>query len=129
MLKTIREQLLQKCIHFTGVMDKTCKVGVVYQDVKDPDARPFKFPCLQQGGHCDRRQFLTADEVEAKVLEIQSWGKKTLVAYMHIKDHHNITKEDVGTLKCECGGELKYSVTDNGHVRAHCKSCDLGFME
>ena len=57
MSKTLKEQISQRCIHFTGLMNKECKAGVKYADVRFD--RPYKLPCLKQGGTCDKCEFMT----------------------------------------------------------------------
>jgi hypothetical protein len=54
---------------------------------------------------------------------------KTLIAAAKIKNHYEKTKETNGKLKCDCGGELVYSMASNLHIRAACKSCGISFME
>ena len=39
-------------------------------------------------------------------------------------------KPDKGEVPCLCGGMLRYSVAKiNGHMWAHCDSCQIGWME
>ncbi len=38
------------CRHFTGLLDKECKVGVVYESVKDANAHPYRWPCFKDHG-------------------------------------------------------------------------------
>jgi hypothetical protein len=52
-MKSLHEQIANKCIHFNGIMEKTCKAGICYSDVREePGEGPYKFPCLKQGGEC-----------------------------------------------------------------------------
>jgi hypothetical protein len=125
---TLHEQIARKCIHFNGIMEKECKAGINYDDVKVD--KPFKFPCLKQGGECPCAKFLTDEEVEEKVKSIEEGGVKAMIAVAKIKDHYKNTKEPNGKIKCDCGGDLHYAVAQiNGHVWAKCNSCKLSFNE
>lgn len=127
-MKTLKEQIADKCIHFNGIMNKECNAGINYDDVKVD--RHFKFPCLKQGGECAHSKFRTDEEVEAKVKEIEEDGIKAMVAIATVKDHYAKTKEQTGKVTCQCGGELYYAVASiNGHVWAKCNSCGISFNE
>ncbi len=127
---TLKEQIANKCIHFTGVMNDTCNAGIKYADVRTND-RPYKFPCLCQGGECASRQLLTEEEVEQEVKEILGIGTHGLIASLAVKAHYEKTKQDHGKIKCPCdqNGELAYAVASNGHIRVHCSTCKLSLME
>jgi hypothetical protein len=125
---SIHEQLARKCIHFNGVMEKVCKAGIKYEDVRI--GKPYKFPCLKQGGECKCAEFLTDDQAKEKAAEIEGNGIKTLTAIFAIKAHHEKTKSQNGVVPCQCGGKLHYAVSSfNGHIRAKCDSCGISFME
>lgn len=129
-MKSLRDQIADKCIHFNGVMEKICKSGIAYTDVRVEGDGPYKFPCLKQGGQCSSAQFLTPEEVDAKVKSIEDSGLKVTRAIAAIKDHISKTKEQKGKIPCECGGELHYVVSSyNGHVKAACNSCKSSFTE
>lgn len=130
-MKSLKDQLADKCIHFNGVMNNECKVGVKYSDVRvDLDEGPYKFPCLKQAGECACAKFRTEEEVDAAVKEIEESGVKVAVAIEKIRDHFERTKKASGKIACECGGELHYAVAlTNGHIRANCNSCKMSFIE
>lgn len=90
-MKTLHEQIANKCIHFNGILNKICKAGINYDNVKID--RPFKFPCLKQGGECSYAKFLTEEEVNTKVAEIEDKGIKAMIAVETIIDHYSKTKE------------------------------------
>lgn len=134
MARTIEEQIKSKCKHFNGLMEKTCRKGINYEDVREKDARPYKFPCLlgigMTGGKCAFSEFPTEQEAKKKAQEIQESGKKTLLICMTIKDHIKKTKETSGTIECpNCKGQLTFSSASNGHARGSCKQCEVSFME
>lgn len=127
-MKTLEEQVARKCIHFNGVMNDTCKHGIKYSDVRV--GKPYKFPCLQQGGECSCAEFLTKEQISERVAEINNDGDKAATAYLAIKEHVNKTNIKAGSIKCQCGGDLNYVVANiNGHVWAKCKSCGISFNE
>ena len=68
-MKSLREQIACKCIHFNGIMNKSCKVGIRYADVRVD--RPYKFPCIQTGGECSKAQFRTEEEINKELEEIK----------------------------------------------------------
>lgn len=128
---SLEEQISRKCIHFNGVMEKVCKAGVNYKDVREtPPTGPYKFPCLKQGGECKHAQFTTDEEVKDKVAAIESGGVKAMIAIASIKTHVKETNQQTGQIPCQCGGNLHYTVAQiNGHVWAKCDSCSISFME
>ena len=130
-MKSLKEQIANKCIHFNGIMNDTCKAGIKYSDVRvDEDDGPYKFPCLKQAGECPHVQFRTAEEIDAYVKSIEDRGNKAMVAVVTVKDHYTKTKEQSGKVPCQCGGYLHYAVASiNGHVWAKFNSCGLSFNE
>jgi hypothetical protein len=133
-MKSLKEQIADKCKNFTGMMSKTCKCGIAYEDVAVKDARPIQIPCFKNsamsGGVCDKAEFRTAEEVEIEVKKIEKGGSKTILALMAVKKHVSETRELSGTIKCTaCSGELNYSCAlFNGHTRGKC-SCGISWME
>jgi hypothetical protein len=129
-MKTLEEQIACKCIHFNGVMNKECKVGIKYSEVRVEGEGPYKFPCLKQGGECSCAEFMTNEQVKEEMKSIEIDGAKVLIAMISIKDHYAKTKKQSGKIACECGGELHYTVAQiNGHVWAKCNSCGMSFNE
>ena len=128
---TLGEQIARECIHFNGVMNKECKAGIKYSDVRaEPDKGPYLFPCLKQGGECQAAKFRSDEEVEQELKEIEEISAKALTAMVMVKSHYASTKEPSGKIKCDCGGDLHYTVAQiNGHVWAKCGSCGLTFNE
>lgn len=132
-MKTLKEQIKCKCIHFTGMMNKTCKAGMNYQEVADPGSRPIKLPCFKEGemsgGNCDKSEFLSDEEATKKANEIKSDGAKTMLAMIAVKEHVRSMGTIVGNIKCpSCGGELKYAQAPNKHTRGNC-ACGINWIE
>lgn len=125
---SLHDQVARKCIHFNGVMNKTCKAGINYADVRID--KPYKFPCLQQGGQCPHAEFRTEAQVKEFIDKMEDDSVKALVAYATVKDHYAKTKEQSGNVPCQCGGELHYTIASlNGHIWAKCNSCGISFNE
>lgn len=128
MPRSVQEQIVNKCIYFNGVMNKTCEAGITYSDVAVD--KPYKFPCLKQGGVCECAKFPTEQEVRAIMKEMEESTLKTLTAYALVKEHFHKTGERKGIVKCQCGGDLHFAVaTINNHIWAKCKSCSIAFNE
>jgi len=132
---SVKDQIGRRCIHFTGLMDKSCKKGIEYDTVKDKTERPFRIPCLRRetlnGGNCGHCEFPSKEQVEKKAKEIEEMITKTIGTNIYIKEHARKTGQNYGTLDClECDGKLSYSIAEsNGHLHANCNGCDIGFME
>lgn len=120
------DQLVKKCIHFDGVMNKHCKAGVEYATVC---AGPLMFPCKQTGGSCSKAQYPTREEAEAQELEMMKHAAQGLEMFAAALEHHEKTGRTQATIKCPCGGTMRYAVASNGHIRAACPSCKSSFVQ
>ena len=109
-------QLQRRCIHFNGLINDTCKAGVLYSEARDESTRPYRYACFQRIGDkgqlgsqddvagypevaCPRAQFLT--EAEAKAEEAES--RKEIKAFFDEMAsgkcphcHQPMTKRQVG---------------------------------
>lgn len=129
-MQTMKEQLQKKCIHFNGIGNKECKAGVNYDTFRTEKPKPFKFPCLQQGGECPKAQFLTPEEAEAQERELNEMATAGLSMMLKAKQYAKETKQPTGNVPCDCGGQLKYVVSSyNGHIWGRCSSCGIAFNE
>lgn len=130
--KTAREQIAGNCIHFTGIQNKVCKIGISYDSVKDKEARPFRWPCISTGGHCDKCQLPTAQEVEKELREIGADAIKALDLMIAAKNNIKASGNKSGHITCNaegCGGQVSYTQFSNGHTRGHCDRCQMGWVE
>lgn len=128
MALSLEEQISRKCIHFNGIMNDCCKAGIKYADVRID--KPYKFPCLQQGGKCGSASFRTEEEIKAKIAAIEESGIRALTAIALVKGHYEKTKDERATIACSCGGKLSYAVAKiNGHIWASCTACGIAFNE
>lgn len=133
-MKALKQQIADKCMYFNGLMNKGCEKGIKYDDVKEPDKKPFKIPCLKNtemsGGFCDSCDFPSDEIVNEIVMGIMGNGKKSMIGYSSIKKHIDKTGQQAGKIECpSCKGDLHYTkASTNGHIWAKCK-CGLGWME
>ena len=70
--KTLEQQIGNKCRHFNGIMNDTCKAGIRYKDVRDSTSHPYRWPCFRDeadGLSCSAVSYYTPDEVAAQVAE------------------------------------------------------------
>lgn len=134
-MKTLTEQIADKCIHFNGMMNSACKKGILYDDVKIKSESPYKIPCMlntgMSGGTCASCEFPSAEDVAKEVAEIESMGGDSVKAMILVKDHYKKTRQMFGNLVCPaCNGNLSYAIVEyNGHARILCKDCKLSVIE
>ncbi len=132
---SLKDQIAGRCIHFNGLMNEKCNLGVMYDDVKIRTSRPYKVPCLLNdrlhGGHCSLCEFPSATQLKREVTEIEELSLKTITACAKVKDHFQKTGEHRGKVECpECQEDLNYTVSnENGHIWGKCSGCDIGWME
>jgi hypothetical protein len=129
-MKSLKQQIADKCLYFNGLMNKSCEKGIQYDSVKEPDERQFKIPCIKTGGFCDVCKFPSEKIVNEIVIGIMEEGKKTMMGYSLIQKYIKKTGQVSGKIECpSCKGELHYNQSSiNGHIWAKCK-CGLGWME
>ena len=126
---SIREQISNKCIFFNGMLrNSKCAANIPYEEVRFD--KPFKLPCLSQGGTCDKRKFLTKEEIDAEVKKIEDISLSSISAYSLIQNHIVSTKERSGVVKCNCGGDLSFVVSSsNNHISFSCDKCGISGIE
>lgn len=133
MFPTLAEQKANKCVHFNGMQNKQCKVGVCYDSVQDKNRKGFaSWPCWREGADlpCDKRHFPTPEEVAKEIEEHNKhWEQLKLAMNAAHEDakKRGFKKGKGGSakIKCPCctGGELRYSVASyNGHVHGKCST-------
>jgi hypothetical protein len=74
---TAREQIAGWCKHFNGIQHDTCQRGIAYADVRDPSARPYRYPCIRRpdgpcATSCALAEFPTPEEVAAAEAETEA---------------------------------------------------------
>lgn len=136
-MKDVQQQIQDRCIHFTGMRNKVCKMNVNYDNVKDKSSSPFKIPCLLNTAmsdgniNCDLAEFPTAEQAKKEADEAGQSMKYTLKTMQSIREKHKKDKLLVGTVDClKCGNDLNYTIaSNNGHIHAACSTCEIGWME
>lgn len=132
-MKTLHQQIACHCKHFNGLQNSACDAGVQYDSVKDESRKGFgRWPCWREGEEltCEKRKFLTPEEVEAEVQEIEAATirlTKGMVACREDAKQRGLKKGNGGTGKIKCpvcdNGTLHYSVAGyNGHMHARCST-------
>lgn len=121
----INEQM-RTCRHFTGIQHEVCKAGLRYDDVRDDSRKALdRFPCLGGGSSCDKRDFYTRDEAEAKQAEWTQRFTNVVVARDAIVKAEGKKRGVSGSVPCPiCAtGSLHYSIASlNGHIHGQCST-------
>lgn len=123
------------CIHWTGVQNDCCKLGINYQELVggNRDGMAFKLPCLTLStSHiedakvsCDKYQEPTAaqiDEENAEFEAVMDRMKKVMPVVAEWRKKSPIGKQEV--IECPaCQGRLHLSqAACNGHVWGKCET-------
>jgi len=128
---TAREQIEDRCKHFTGRQHDRCAIEILYTDV---EVKGEGIPCIMNrrftAGYCVNREISTPDEVEAEIKAIDEDGQLFSKAQYRVIKHIKETQETSGEVECPaCGGRLKYFRAEvNKHIHAKC-SCGFGWHE
>lgn len=129
------ERMMQKCVHYTGLMNLKCKLDIDYDTFEKQDkALPClcKFDDKREQATCDKRQLYTRQECEEYFDDLDNDFNKTIVARKAIVAHIEATKQQGGTIPCPVckSGSLAYIRHSNGHIHAKCGTdkC-VGWME
>jgi len=114
-------EVMGTCVSFTGIQHDTCTAGVAYASFAGAG-----LPCLSatDSPHsCPHRVFPTRDKADATVRLDDAVIDRLLTCRAAIVAHHQTHPED-RVLPCPtaCGGELRYSIARNGHIRAACST-------
>ncbi len=127
-MKTLHEQIANKCIHFNGIMNDCCKAGVNYADVRV--GKPYLFPCIKTGGECVKAQFRNEDEIKKYIEEIEIGSAWAISTMLKVREEVRKGEHGFGSIDCDCGGTISFSVARiNGHIRAGCNKCKQSIME
>jgi hypothetical protein len=129
-MKTLAEQIGNKCIHFNGVMNDCCKAGVSYSAIRVGHL----FPCFKGDSldTCDKREFPSDEQVAARVNEIEANTARTMTAMVAVCDEAKRLglkngKGGGGQIECPVckTGTLGFSVASyNGHIWGKCSTKD-----
>lgn len=147
-----RQQIAMKkasrCKHFNGTTNATCEAGVNYLEHTggNPMGYACRLPCTGDKGcswaseekvvPCALRVFLTDEEIQAEIDELDRSFSRTVGARHAIMEHLDATGQPQrnvsGSIPCPaCGsGTLHFSIAYNGHCHAHCTTAGcVNWME
>lgn len=136
-MRSLHDQIANKCKHFTGIQNDACAKGVVYKHVRDETIRPYRWPCFRDEGAtttCAGAEFPTEDKVKARIDEIEESGRKIGIARKVIVAETK-GKRGVGGVidcpACNAKASLHFSVERcNGHIHARCATAGcVSWME
>ena len=140
-IERYEERAKFRCVHFNGIQNEVCKVGVKYDDVI---VTGVGLPCVcisNRGGEklpCAQRRYPNAEEVTARNAEIEELIYKADKAIAAITEDakakgYRLGSGGSGEIDCPvCGdGKLAYRVAGyNGHRHAKCSTAGcVSFME
>lgn len=133
-MRSLTEQIARKCVHFSGISEKQCKVGVAYETVRDSTTSPYNFACFKENVYipCEQRCFPTDKAVAAEVAAIEEHSTRTIKAMFAARQDADVKgfgkgSGGFGEINCPCciGGTLRYSVAAyNGHMHGQCTTPD-----
>jgi len=135
-LPSLHDQIARKCIHFSGLINKTCDAFVSYDSVKREGPVMFRFPCLKEHEDvpCAKREWPTEEHVAGVLAAFAESDRKMMLAsglIKRIKTEHK-GEDWQGVENCPaCKGRLHLSISAyNGHVWGRCETKDcLAWME
>lgn len=141
-MRSLIEQHMGRCSHFTGIDHETCKAGIRYDDVRaEPNPEKAqgwsgaRWPCQAEIGAdlpCPCRQFPTLEEAKAYEQGVVERIEFMITAKRRIRQQKEADHCRGGIIECpKCSGKLHYSIaSSNGHVHARCETphC-LAWME
>jgi hypothetical protein len=109
----IIDQELNRCRHFNGLMSRTCKAGITYDDVGDAG----RWPCLHNAHgdemECPAREWTTLEQAQARAEEIDK--------------HLRLLNERAARNECwHCGRPIERKVQVGRCIYAEPCGCRLG---
>lgn len=117
-----------KCRHFTGVLSKTCEIGISYESITDKSSRPFRWTCISPDAciPCASYQPYTAEEIAEQDRILAERLNYLLAAMEKIKEKEGKRRGVQGEIDCpKCGGAdaLHYTISAyNGHCWGKCET-------
>jgi len=125
-----RQNMLDRCVHFNGLMNDTCDKDIAYDSVRlEADGKVY-FPCLRGSADtkCEHCRYPTEEEVDQMEAESEAAFAGTLSAAVVAKadaEARGLKKGHGGTGQVKCpacdAGQINYSVAYvNGHMWACC---------
>lgn len=142
-MKSLSEQLANRCRHFNGITNDTCDAGVRYETVRVPraDGMGYGLPCLKdhsEGCSCEKQSFPTAEEINAEITEFNQSRDRITTARKAIVDRlGGPWKKGMETVRgsmpcpvCKAGALFYSRAGINGHIHARCSTGEcVAWME
>jgi hypothetical protein len=77
-MKSLREQIASRCVHFNGIQHEKCAAGVELISIRDTTHKPYRWPCIVLNNRdaatiCEKRHMPSPAEVDA---EEAMWNAK-----------------------------------------------------
>lgn len=115
-----------KCRHFTGVLKRTCEIGIEYKSIKDNSVRPYRLICCDADSRvpCVSYEPYTAEEIAERERVTSEQLALVIAAMTKIKEINGKRRGIRGTIDCpKCGRPLHYSISSyNGHTHGECET-------
>ncbi len=134
---THEEKVMNTCIYFNGMLNKTCDAGVVYDDTDRGMQVVYRanMPCHKickyrtvpwSADHCPKAEFPDIAKAEAKVAEMDevvARMEKALEAVAPLRRKYK-GQDYNGVIDCPiCAGKLHFRHAKyNGHIHARCET-------
>jgi hypothetical protein len=120
-------EYMDKCAHFNGVQNDTCKAGVNYESAFPTGGIPC-FRVSESPGRCSLVQLPTREQATQRYEEREAQIEKSLNAMRAAHAdaaEKGFGKRNGGVSQCPCPacgtGTIRYSVASlNGHMHARC---------
>jgi hypothetical protein len=120
------QELAQKaarCVHFTGIQNKTCAAGCTYSRPVASVCFPSRIDGQMANPHpCSSYAPTGAEAVKKQEAEFEKMFEDTNKARAAIIAKEGTNRRVSGAIPCPvCNqGPLRYSIASNGHVHAKC---------
>lgn len=133
MKKSLAEQHAGRCVHFNGIQNKTCKLGIDYRTLVGGDDFGWaaRLPCLKDNGSevaCDHCRFPTQEEAAAYEAEIEAYMERKredmeIIGAAHTNPAHHGEAGQSFVYVCELCDRAARVVTSTAlQIRQHLQS-------
>lgn len=115
-----------RCVHFNGVQNDACKLGIRYDSFSREKAIPciLKMTHMNEQNQCAQYQKPTLDELKAEDRKFDQMFADVNKARKAIIEHAGNKTRVGGNFPCPIcvTGKLGYSIASNRHVHARCST-------
>lgn len=81
-MRSLRDQIANRCVHFNGVQNDRCRAGCSYQEIRATAPVSSRLPCFREdlfrpgrerpAPPCEQQRFPTDEEIAAKIAESEA---------------------------------------------------------